>query len=496
MISDALLSELFGEDDSMDMQALIQKTETKGWRVIECSAAETSDGVFLMAEGEKGKILLVFDKAAQVFQGYDIHLGEMHGKECPLSEENASRLRTFLPWLNPIAAQGQPCTIGLGDRLGLVTGAHIRALEGRSVFPMLAQQSERELILTGRTPRQMLDGVMWQVFEAGYRGGYAADGDHLKDMAKIREALDLGYSFITLDCSDLLGAPQDLASETRKSLHRAYGGQAFQVEDLTIKFSEEMVDTVAGRYYGMIEYTAKVYHDLIEKCEHEVSFELSMDETDFPTSPEAHFFVASELERLCVRLYSLAPRFIGEFQKGIDYIGDVSRFQDNLHAHAAIARRFGYKISVHSGSDKFSIMPFIGAECREKYHLKTSGTSWVEAVRVIAARQPDLFRQLLTYSKEHLSDGKRHYHVDASEDRIPDPSTVPDCALADLLDCPDVRQAIHISYGGLLNVREDGKYIFRDRIFSCLNDNKSCLDEAIESHIKRHLDALGLRSAD
>ena len=92
----------------------------------------------------------------------------------------------------------------------------------------------------------------------------------------------------------------------------------------------------------------------------------------------------------------MAPRFVGEFQKGIDYIGDLAEFEKQFAVHCAIARaRGGYKISIHSGSDKFSVYPAIGRHTGMRLHLKTAGTSWLQAVRVIARTNPPLFRRML-----------------------------------------------------------------------------------------------------
>ena len=110
-----------------------------------------------------------------------------------------------------------------------------------------------------------------------------------------------------------------------------------------------------------------------------------MDETEEPTSPAEHVYIASELRRLGVKWVSFAPRFVGRFEKGVDYIGDVQAFKDNLAIHAAIARQFGpYKLSLHSGSDKFSIYSIFMEETRGLAHLKTAGTSYLEALRTIA----------------------------------------------------------------------------------------------------------------
>ena len=123
-----------------------------------------------------------------------------------------------------------------------------------------------------------------------------------------------------------------------------------------------------------------------------------MDETDTPTSLIEHFFIASELTRLGVKLTSLAPRFVGRFEKGVDYIGDVYKFESELKQHMKIIKYFGhYKLSIHSGSDKFSIYPILARNTQNLVHLKTEGTSYLESLRVISQKEPSFFRSILKF---------------------------------------------------------------------------------------------------
>ena len=120
--------------------------------------------------------------------------------------------------------------------------------------------------------------------------------------------------------------------------------------------------------------------------------------TESPTTHAQHIYIARELQRLGVRWVSLAPRYIGRFEKGVDYIGDVSEFDADLADHAAIARTISpdgrYKLSLHSGSDKFTIYPAFVRQTRGLTHLKTAGTSYLEALRTIAALDAGLFREV------------------------------------------------------------------------------------------------------
>jgi len=216
---------------------------------------------------------------------------------------------------------------------------------------------------------------------------------------------------------------------------------------------------------------------------------VSVDETDTPTSHAEHVFVASELIRRGVRWVSLAPRFIGRFEKGVDYIGDTRAFEADVEVHAAIARRFGpYKISLHSGSDKFSIYEIAARHTRGLVHLKTAGTSYLEALRAVAQVSPDLFRAIYAFSRGRYDEDRASYHVSAALDRAPAPSTVTDEELGGLLDQFDVRQILHVTFGSVLTTRgSDGALLFADAIMSLLRSHTEVHAACLKRHFIRHL---------
>ena len=129
----------------------------------------------------------------------------------------------LFPFTAPASHSGtRPFTLGLGDRLGLASPGHIRAVRGRNVFPVLAQQSIRELKLTGRTYEEVLAAAAFAVFQEDWRGGYGADGDHLKTAEEIRYALNCGFTMITLDCSEQID--QDVQELCRRCGQRCLCG--------------------------------------------------------------------------------------------------------------------------------------------------------------------------------------------------------------------------------------------------------------------------------
>ena len=162
--------------------------------------------------------------------------------------------------------------------------------------------------------------------------------------------------------------------------------------------------------------------------------EMSVDETETPTSIYEHYFMAHELLRRKLPVVSLAPRFVGKFQKGVDYIGDTAPFEAELIKHAAILKHFdAYKLSVHTGSDKFSIYPLVAKYAEDRVHVKTAGTSYLEALRVIADLDTALFRQILDYSRARFETDRKTYFLDCQPDKVPANADLSDADLPGLL---------------------------------------------------------------
>lgn len=187
----------------------------------------------------------------------------------------------------------------------------------------------------------------------------------------------------------------------------------------------------------------------------------------------------------------MAPRFCGEFQKGIDYRGDINQFTEELKVHFAISKHFRYKISVHSGSDKFSIFPIVGKVTGQKYHLKTAGTNWLESVRVISEKSPDLFRRMYKHALKRLPDAKQFYHIFTEPDMVPEIDGMNDVEIRELMNIEESRQIIHVTYGYLLcDKNDDGSYIFREEFFDTLNSLEDDYYQALINHVGHHIDCL------
>ncbi len=241
-------------------------------------------------------------------------------------------------------------------------------------------------------------------------------------------------------------------------------------------------------YGKAIDHVKKIYQEAIIPCKRAIDFELSIDETPTPTTPQAHYFVTNELKKQNVDLTSVAPRFCGEFQKGIDYIGDISQFEKEFILHAAIADHFGYRLSIHSGSDKFSVFPIIGKETNGRVHVKTAGTNWLEALRLVAKKSPELLQEMYTYALENFDEARKLYHVTTDLSLLPTPGNLSPEELEKLLVENDTRQVLHITYGILLNAKNpEGSFLFKDRFFDLLDREEDAYADILKSHFHNHL---------
>jgi hypothetical protein len=194
-----------------------------------------------------------------------------------------------------------------------------------------------------------------------------------------------------------------------------------------------------------------------------------------------------ESQRIGISLSSLAPRFVGEFQKAIDYIGAVKEFDGAFAVHAEIAATLGYRISVHSGSDKFSVFPAIGRLSRGRFHIKTAGTSWLEALRVVAAKDLLLFREIYAVAMARYEHARALYHVTPELGGLPAPEDLTRQGASGLLDDGNARRVLHITYGEILGVPK-----LKDRFFGLVRGNLDAYEAMLEHHIGRHLEQLGV----
>ena len=449
------------------------------------------------ADGAKRLVAVADDESA--FRGFAGTTKRTDGQVRLVADttpENAQGLRSALPWLTP-SRFGLHTSVGFGDRLGLATPGHVRALKtvGGPINPVFAQQSIREMGRCHRTPRNVLDDATWGAFQAGWTTPVGGDADHLEKLEDIDDTVAAGFVFYTLDPKaevDPEAEHADAAVIQQKvetldwpsldsdlaTFRKSYVGHRIDLEHEAIELDEESVVRAMAKYGPSLAHAMAMYRRLREKgidCE----VEFAVDETDYPTKPAEHVVVVSELQRLGMDFVSFAPRFVGRFEKGVEYIGELDELQRDFEIHAEIARALGpYKLSLHSGSDKYSTYPLIAEATKGVVHLKTAGTSWAEALRVIAHNDPDLMREVLALALNSFEANRKSYHLSCDPTKIPTDPT--DDQVAQLMDRVDSRQVLHVGYGAILEE-------FGPRMYQVWNDNEEEHYRIIADHFVKHL---------
>jgi len=465
-----------------------------------------------VVKGSNSKFfIVVFDKSDSCkinFSGEDVKLNdEVILRECRFSHENSEKLQTQFSFLKPKII-GLENSFGFGDRLGIANAGHLRSLKGFNFVPVLAQQSIRELTRTHRKPSDVMDAAIFAALQEGWISGFGADADHLKTIEDIDLMLTEGFTFFTFDPSDYVNNDADVLSEdglnllledfewerfnsSYQKLNGKYCSKKIKINngEFFLEVSETELKQALVKYGKALLHTKTLYDYLYNvKGSANVEVELSIDETESVTSAFEHYFISDQLHRLGIGYISLAPRFVGNFEKGIDYKGDVQVFKDELKKHVSILKHFGdYKLSLHSGSDKFTAYKII-AEYDIPIHIKTAGTSYLEALRTIASADPKLFREILDYSRSLYNEEKRTYHVSAVADKTKPAIEYTDKELPELLNDNNARQILHVTYGRILTDKNtNGEYIFKEKLFNSLINNQDLYDEYLRKHFIKHL---------
>ena len=283
-------------------------------------------------------------------------------------------------------------TIGVGDRFAHQAAAQLQAClklaeQGIDVIPVW-NKSNREHNFIGSEPQSVYDAAEAAVTALGWDKGWHVDADHI-NMDTVDKYL-VCSDFFTIDVADFIGqTPEgDAVARFVEKHSELIGSVTIEGIDAPFDISREYVEEVAGKYLRAVAEAGTIYRH-IESNKDDFIAEVSMDETDAPQTPPELLIILAALSDEGVQLQTIAPKFTGRFNKGVDYVGDLPQFEkefnDDLAVIAHAIAKYGLpanlKLSVHSGSDKFSIYPIIGAAIRRTgagVHVKTAGTTWLE----------------------------------------------------------------------------------------------------------------------
>lgn len=369
-------------------------------------------------------------------------------------------------------------TFGVGDRFAHQAAAQLAAFEqarhqGWNVVPVW-NKSHREHLTVGSRPQSVLAAAQAAVAAADWRHGFYVDADHI-NLSTVEPFLDCS-DFFTLDVADWIGrraSAQDIDAFV-KNHQGLLGEQELPGRSEPVTIDVELLRATAEKYLAAAIEAGNCYRH-IHHAKGAVPFvtEVSMDETDVPQMPPELLIILAALADQGVPVQTIAPKFTGRFNKGVDYVGDVEQFarefRDDLAVIAYAVKHFGLpgdlKLSVHSGSDKFSIYPIIRDALRDSgagLHLKTAGTTWLEEVIGLA----ESGRSGLAIAKEIYASASAQRDklcapyatvIDIDPARLPDPDAVQQwsgeqfvAALRHDPACPDfnadLRQLIHVGY--------------------------------------------------
>jgi tagaturonate epimerase len=418
--------------------------------------------------------------------------------------------------INPPTTLGLSPSFGFGDRIGLATPGHVLAMQrsGGGIRPIFAQQSIREMTRTSRTPRQVIADALAGAAGMGWTGPQGADADHLKTIEDADRTAEAGFCFFTIDPSAEVDThadnytPAQVADRARALAGEVpwqaeYAGQVIALPAGTcIELTEPAVQRAIVKYGRAINLAVSLSQHidrvmLARQSDYEI--ELSVDETPQPTTLAEHYIIAHQCLSRGMKMVSLAPRFIGDFEKGVDYKGDIAAFERSAADHAAIAALLGpYKLSLHSGSDKLSIYGIIARVTDGLFHVKTAGTSYLEALRVVAIHDAALFRRIVDFARSRYDADKATYHVSATLAEVPPPAEVADSArlvklyLEEWSDVPagrgftaPGRQILHCTFGSVLT-----DPALKPALLDLLKIHRTTYDQVLAEHFGRHLEAL------
>lgn len=372
----------------------------------------------------------------------------------------------------------EPFTIGVGDRFAHQAKAQLHAFQlaaaqGVAAVPVW-NKSNREHTFIGSHPQSVLDAAQAAVNSLGWTGGWHVDADHirLETVDKFLACSD----FFTIDVADSIGkpaAPSDVRAFVDR--HPELAGTV-SIAGAGAPFTTTRADVarVAGKYLLAVQDAGTIYrHIAARKGGDNIIAEVSMDETDVPQTPPDLLIILAALADEKVRAQTIAPKFTGRFNKGVDYVGDLSQFErefnDDLAVLAHAVKSYGLpanlKLSVHSGSDKFSLYPIIRRALKRTgagVHLKTAGTTWLEELIGLAESGGDglaLAKEIYACALAHVDELCAPYAsvIDIQRDKLPGAGTVAQWSAAQLANAlrhipshpefnPSIRQLLHVSF--------------------------------------------------
>ncbi len=369
-------------------------------------------------------------------------------------------------------------SIGIGDRFAHQAKAQLRACliaaqHGAEVIPVW-NKSNREHTIIGSEPSTTCAAADAAVKELGWKGAYHLDADHIR-----LETVDRFLApcdFYTIDVADSIGKPAEANAVKAFADRHPELADTIVIPNIDQPFTTTRADVerIAAKYLLAVQDAGKIYRH-IENAKGADNFitEVSMDETDSPQTPPELLVILVALADEQIPVQTIAPKFTGRFNKGVDYVGDLAQFEKEFNEDLAViahaVKRYGLpanlKLSVHSGSDKFSIYaPIRRALARfgAGLHLKTAGTTWLEEVIGLAEAGGDgleLAKEIYAAALDHVDELCAPYAtvIDIDRAKLPTKETVNGWTAAQFTGAlrhdqknpafnPHLRQLLHVGF--------------------------------------------------
>lgn len=369
-------------------------------------------------------------------------------------------------------------SIGVGDRFAhqakaQLQACHLASQSGVDVIPVW-NKSNREHTIIGSEPGSVRDAADAAVAQLGWTLPYYCDADHI-NLSTVDRFLN-ACDFYTIDVADFIGRPSDASSLERFIAGHCelIGNVMMDGSEDAIEITQDLLRMTASRFLFAVEEAGRIYRR-IEESKGKGTFiaEISMDETDHAQTPAELLIILAAIADEKIPIQTIAPKFSGRFNKGVDYVGDAIQFSRELSLDIASIRyavaNYGLepnlKLSIHSGSDKFSIYPAIHeamTRMEAGVHLKTAGTTWLEEMIGLAESGGaglDLVKEIYAEAFAHAEELCAPYAsvIDIDARQLPSPSEVAGwtswqfiCALHHNPRCaeynPSFRQLLHVGF--------------------------------------------------
>jgi len=369
-------------------------------------------------------------------------------------------------------------TLGVGDRFAHQGRAQLRAIlnareAGIDVHPVW-NKSNREHSIIHSKPDDVRAEADSAVAALGWSSAYYVDADHIG--LKTVDAFIPGSDFFTLDVADFTGKPaeDDAVYAFLKTVRHYTGSLSIPGILQPFNLTEETVRGAARKFLLAVQEAGRIYrHIEAKKGRDRFITEVSVDETDTPQNPVELFLILAMIAAEGIPVQTIAPKFTGRFNKGVDYVGDLAQFEkefdEDLSVISFAIREFGsaetLKLSVHSGSDKFSIYPIINRLIKKHdsgLHVKTAGTTWLEEVIGLAESGGQglaLVKEVYAQAHEHFAELAAPYStvIDIDPDKLPEPKSVMGWSSTQYADAlrhvesspdynPHFRQLLHVGF--------------------------------------------------